>query len=94
MADERIACELTIHGRVQGVCFRASTRDEACRIGVHGYARNNEDGTVTVVVEGEANAVGRLVEWCRGGPTGARVDEVVESARSVTGYDSFDVRFV
>lgn len=68
---------LVITGRVQGVWFRESTKDEANRIGgLQGSVRNLEDGRVEVVVQGSAGAVERLTEWCRTGPSGARVDDL------------------
>jgi acylphosphatase len=73
MASRR---RLLIAGRVQGVFFRASCADEARRLGVVGFARNLRDGRVEVVVEGDADAVDALVDWCRHGPPNARVDDV------------------
>ena len=67
---------LIIRGRVQGVFYRASTRDEARRLGLAGWVRNLPDGTVEAAVEGPSDVVERLVEWCRGGPPHARVDGV------------------
>ena len=67
---------LVIHGRVQGVFYRASTQEKAREIGVAGWVRNRPDGTVEAVVEGSPDAVTRLVEWCRKGPPHARVDEI------------------
>ncbi len=67
---------LRIHGRVQGVYFRESTRQEAERLGVRGWVRNLPDGSVEAQVEGEEAAVDALVRWCHRGPPAARVDEV------------------
>jgi len=67
---------LQIHGRVQGVWYRASTRSEAERLGVHGWVRNRSDGTVEALVQGDAGAVEELVAWCRRGPSGAAVSRV------------------
>ena len=65
-----------VHGAVQGVFFRDSTRRLAERRGVRGWVRNNPDGTVEAVFEGESEAVERLVDFCRRGPRGAVVDRV------------------
>lgn len=65
-------CRIT--GRVQGVFFRASAREEVQRLGVSGYARNLADGSVEVVACGEAEAVDSLCRWLRQGPPQARVD--------------------
>ncbi len=67
-----------IVGKVQGVYFRHSARIEAERLGVRGIARNLKDGSVEVVVQGEAAAVHSLYEWLKRGPTQARVDDVQE----------------
>ena len=61
-------------------------------MGVVGYARNLRDGRVEVVVEGEANAVDALVEWCRHGPRGARVDAVEVVEERPEGLVRFAVR--
>ena len=63
-------------GRVQGVFFRESTRREAERRGVAGWARNRADGTAEAVFEGERDAVDRLVAFVRSGPGHAEVDRV------------------
>ena len=72
-------------GKVQGVYFRHSTRLEAKRLGLRGVARNLPDGSVEVVAQGEAAAVGELREWLRHGPAQARVDEVRESSADDAG---------
>jgi len=73
------AAHFRISGKVQGVFFRASTRTEAQRLGLRGYARNLADGSVEVLAVGEVAAIGELAAWLRHGPPGARVDEVVRS---------------
>ncbi|GGA07840.1 acylphosphatase [Dyella caseinilytica] len=69
-----------ISGRVQGVFFRASTRDEALRLGLNGYARNLADGRVEVVADGRDEALHELEQWLWQGPPAARVDDVARSA--------------
>ena len=71
---------VVVHGFVQGVYFRDTVRRRAFARGVSGWVRNNSDGTVEAVFEGEKDAVEQLVALCREGPRGARVDrvEVVE----------------
>jgi acylphosphatase len=65
-----------VGGLVQGVFFRASTREQAMRLGVSGYARNLPDGRVEVLACGEPQAVAELKAWLRVGPTRAEVTEV------------------
>ncbi|HEC18127.1 MAG TPA: acylphosphatase [Gammaproteobacteria bacterium] len=65
-----------VSGRVQGVFFRASTRHEAQRLGVTGYARNLQDGRVEVLVCGSAASVDELCAWLAKGPPMAKVSNV------------------
>ena len=71
-----VRAHLRIHGRVQGVFFRASTQAEAEARGLLGWVRNRRDGTVEAVVEGPEVAVRTFVAWCHEGPPAARVDFV------------------
>ena len=68
-----ICVKFRVSGRVQGVFFRASAREEALRHGVTGYARNLADGTVEVLACGDAAAVDALHGWLQRGPPHARV---------------------
>ena len=65
-----------ISGRVQGVFFRAGTRDEAQRLGLNGHALNLPDGRVEVLAIGPVAALDELAQWLKNGPPRARVDEV------------------
>jgi acylphosphatase len=69
-----IRTRVVVHGHVQGVFFRESVRRRALTEGVSGWVRNNRDGTVEAVFEGELAAVESLVAFAREGPRGARVD--------------------
>jgi acylphosphatase len=73
---ESARAHITVEGLVQGVCFRVSTVEEARRHGVTGWVRNNPDGTVEAVIEGDKGAVKRLLKWCHRGPPDARVTRV------------------
>ena len=68
--------ELSLSGRVQGVYFRASTREIAQTLGLAGYAKNLASGDVEIVAEGEEAALKQLIEWARRGPPSARVESV------------------
>ena len=81
-----------VHGRVQGVFFRADTRDRAVSLGLAGWVRNAADGSVEAVFEGDGRRVESMVEWCRRGPSGARVDEVEVSWEEPVGEQGFAVR--
>lgn len=73
-----------VFGKVQGVFFRHSTRLEANRLELRGSARNLPDGSVEVVAQGGAAAVGELHAWLHHGPAQARVDEVRETTADDT----------
>jgi len=73
---EQLRAHVIVHGRVQGVWFRASTKDEADRLGVSGWVRNRQDGSVEAVFEGEKKKVEEIVGWCHRGPSGAAVSQV------------------
>src|SRR5688500_2549210 len=81
------------HGRVHGVFFRDSTRREAERLGVAGWVRNLDDGTVEAVFEGDPGSVAAMVDLCRAGPEKARVDRLdVDEAEAPEGLRGFRVR--
>jgi acylphosphatase len=78
-----------VHGLVQGVFFRDTVRRHAQSRGVAGWVRNNRDGTVEAVFEGEPDAVERLVSFAHEGPSGAiveRVDVVDEEGEGLSGF--------
>ncbi len=67
---------IRVHGRVQGVFFRASTRSVARRLGLSGWVRNETDGSVLIEAAGPCEALQAFVDWCRHGPEGARVEAI------------------
>lgn len=75
-----ITLHLLISGVVQGVSYRYSMGEQARAARLHGWVRNLRDGRVEAIVQGPAAAVDALVAWCRRGPPGARVDEVITAA--------------
>jgi acylphosphatase len=79
-------------GRVQGVFFRDTLRNAADREGVAGWVRNNRDGTLEAVFEGDAGAVERLVAVARKGPPGAHVDELELLDEPDQGDEDFRIR--
>ena len=92
MEGNRIRRRVVVHGRVQGVFFRGSTQDEARRAGIDGWVRNLPDGAVEAVFEGEAAGVEQLVEYCRRGPSWARVTRVDVIEEAPEGERGFRVR--
>lgn len=83
---------VVVHGHVQGVFFRDTIRRLAESHGVAGWVRNNWDGTVETVLEGELEAVERLVAFCREGPRGAQVERVEVHDEEPEGLRGFGVR--
>ena len=91
------ATRFIVGGKVQGVFFRASTREQASALGLRGYAKNLPDGRVDVLAIGAAAAIDQLADWLRRGPSQARVDELermdVGEDEAVDGMDEgFTVR--
>lgn len=88
----RIARHVIVQGRVQGVFYRASARDEARRRAVAGWVRNLEDGSVEAWLEGDNEAVQGLLTWLHRGPGPARVTGLTVHHGTPRGYDDFDIR--
>jgi acylphosphatase len=82
---------VVVSGHVQGVFFRETARRRALTLGVAGWIRNNPDGSVEAAFEGTEDAVERLVEFCREGPRGARVEWVDVIAEEPEGLSGFAV---
>jgi acylphosphatase len=83
---------VVVHGLVQGVFFRDSVRRRAVDAGVSGWVRNTREGTVEAVLEGESDAVAKLVAFCREGPRGARVERVDATDEPPEGLSGFAIR--
>ena len=77
------AVRIVVRGRVQGVFFRAATREQGEHLGLAGWVRNRRDDSVEAHIQGPAADVDAMVAWCRRGPPSARVDEVVFEAAAV-----------
>lgn len=87
------ARHVTATGRVQGVFFRAWTRERARELGVAGWVRNCPDGSIEAHVEGDEQAVQQLVELMRGGPRAAEVTEILACEVKPCGFERFEVRY-
>ena len=84
-----------MRGRVQGVYFRASTRDRARQLGLAGWVRNRSDGGVELVAEGGKQQLEQFVILCRSGPPGAAVAEVNVEWQEGTGeFAGFTVKYI
>jgi len=82
-----------VSGRVQGVYYRATTRDTAREEGDDGWERNLDDGRVEAVFEGPEAAVREMVAWCETGSRAADVDGVDVTYEEPAGLDGFEVRW-
>lgn len=83
--------KLRIFGNVQGVFFRASTQEKARELGLKGWVKNEADGSVTAVAQGDAEAVKTLVKWCHEGPPQADVSRVEIEAHAGGSFDDFSI---
>jgi acylphosphatase len=92
MSADTVRRRVVIHGRVQGVFFRAATRRRAEAHAVAGWARNLPDGTVEAVFEGSRSDVDALVRFCETGPPHARVERVEVREEEPAGEAGFRVR--
>ncbi len=93
-AGDQARVHLRIQGIVQGVFFRASTRDLAIRLNLCGWVRNLINGDVEVLAEGDRRSLKELADWCRHGPPGAQVRKVEVLDEEYTGeFNTFQIRF-
>ena len=85
---------IIVYGDVQGVFFRAGTVSEAKKLGLTGWVRNSDDGSVELVAEGERKQLEKLLEWCAHGPAGASVSKVEHKWADATGeFADFGIRY-
>jgi acylphosphatase len=84
--------KFVVFGKVQGVFFRASARAEALHLGLTGYAKNLDDGSVEVVACGDAQALDQLAAWLQHGPPHARVDRLIRSTADEISMDGSSFR--
>jgi acylphosphatase len=81
-----------VHGRVQGVFFRAEASARARSLGLAGWVQNRPDGAVEAVFEGPQEAVESMLRWCERGPVGARIDAADVTWEQPAGDEGFEVR--
>ena len=83
-----------ISGRVQGVWFRATTKQKAEQLSLTGWVRNTHDGCVEAVFEGEKSLVKEMIEWCHRGPPLSKVENVeVKKQEPTNSFDGFSVKY-
>jgi acylphosphatase len=88
--DKGIRCLVT--GRVQGVCFRLSTREQADLYGLTGWVRNLQDGRVEVIAFGDEQQLDNLKQWLKSGPAMARVLDVESETVAFQEFERFGIR--
>jgi acylphosphatase len=90
--NEKARVLLLINGRVQGVFFRLKTREEAYKLGLTGWVKNNGNGTVEALAEGDKDKLEELINWCKKGPEHAQVDGVDIKWQDFIGeFKSFEI---
>jgi len=83
---------LRIYGQVQGVFFRYSAKDQAEKLGLTGWVRNNSGGSVEAVAEGPKAALEEFAKWCKKGPSGAQIERVeVKWNKRIEGFSNFEI---
>ena len=86
-----VCAHVLISGKVQGVCYRAATREKAVAIGLCGWVRNLRDGRVEAVFEGPPATISQMINWCHQGPPAALVEAVQVDYQAATGLIGFQI---
>ena len=90
--ESKVRAHLFVYGQVQGVFFRRSAKLEAEKLGIVGWARNLDDGSVEVMAEGDRENVDEFIKWCKSGPPFAKVEKVeVEELKGIEGFSDFSI---
>jgi acylphosphatase len=82
---------IIVHGKVQGVFYRQSTREKAIELGLTGFVKNLPDDTVEIMVTGEPSLLDQFISWCKQGPPGARVANVVVKESVLKEFEKFQI---
>jgi len=91
---EKVRVHVFISGRVQGVLFRASTQNQAYKLGIHGWVKNRWNGQVEAIFEGDEEAVQKMISWVHHGPPGAIVENVkIEWEKYEGEFTGFSIRY-
>lgn len=92
--EKQTQLHVLITGRVQGVFFRARTKEVADRLGVRGWVKNLPEGSVEAVFEGDAPLVQEMMQWCHQGPPLSVVDQIkIRSSGSPSGFKDFQIHY-
>ena len=86
------AVHVYVSGKVQGVFYRASTKNKANKLGLNGWVKNRKDGRVEAFFEGEEEKVQQMISWCWQGSSAAEVDDVMVEEAETQNLQSFEIR--
>jgi acylphosphatase len=90
----KIQVKAVISGRVQGVFYRAETKNTADKLGIQGYVKNLPNGSVEAVFEGDNSIVNKMLEWCNKGPSAARVENIFsEKIEESSNFEEFLIKY-
>lgn len=84
--------KIEVSGRVQGVGFRYSARNEAVRLGIKGFVKNLPGGHVYLEIEGSPEQTDKMIQWCRTGPSTGWVDNLQLWQGELVGFENFSIR--
>ena len=86
------AIHIIVHGRVQGVWFRAGAKERAAELGLFGWVKNQPEGTVEIHAEGKKSRLENFISWCRKGTPAANVTSLNLNQTSLQNFTSFEIR--
>ncbi|MBI2039981.1 acylphosphatase [Candidatus Microgenomates bacterium] len=85
---------IRVYGRVQGVFFRVTAKEEAEKLGIKGFAKNEPDGSLYIEAEGEEKELNKFLRWCHDGPQAAKVDKIEISQGQLKNFSEFGRDFI
>lgn len=83
---------LIIKGKVQGVFYRAVAQQTAMKLDVTGWIKNTDEGNVEAIITGTRKSIDQFIDWCRTGPSNAKVSEVIIKEKVFTSFNTFEIR--
>lgn len=83
---------IQIYGKVQGVHYRVNAVEAANNLGIKGFTRNEDDGSVYIEAEGEEDLLEQFIAWCRKGPAHAKVEQVITTQGEMKNYTTFAIQ--
>ena len=82
---------IKVYGRVQGIFFRATAKEQTDRLGLTGFARNEPNGTVYIEAEGEESKLDQFLNWCKNGPPLAMVEKIETKEGQLKNFSEFSI---